>query len=393
VERVHLPHPELFAALHPGSDVLLNDGQIRLRVESLTEDRCVTRVIFGGELSNHKGVNIPGVALPIAAITEKDRADLLYGLELGVDFVALSFVQRPEDLFEARALIEDRAVLVAKVEKPLAVQRLKEIVHACDAVMIARGDLGVEMHPEDVPSVQKQIIRECRAQGRPVIVATQMLDSMISHPVPTRAEASDVACAVYDGVDAVMLSAESASGQYPIETVIMMNRIIERVESDPHYRRVLDAQHPVPDPTASDAITAAARKIAETLSLKAIVTMTTSGTTTIRASRERPNAPLIGVTPDPLTAHALTLVWGTHPILIPLKDMEKLSFPELMNFICQAMLSEGFADAGDDILVTIGAQFGTDHDYRIFKTGTTRGLYILNVQDPRDPRVKKGRHV
>jgi pyruvate kinase len=377
-ERVKLPHPEIFAALRKGAALLLNDGQIRLLVESCDDSSCQTVVIYGGILSDHKGVNVPDVSLPIHALTEKDMHDLEFGLKLGVDWVALSFVQRPEDLDDARKKIRGRANIVSKIEKPMAITHLAEIVRLSDAIMIARGDLGVEMLPEEVPSVQKQIIRESRTQGKPVVVATQMLESMVAHATPTRAEASDVATAVYDGVDGVMLSAESASGQYPVEAVTMMNRIIEQVEADPYYRKIMNSQHQKPEPTASDAITFAARTIAETLSLKAIVTLTTSGATTLRAARERPNAPLIAITPQTQTAHLLTMTWGVHPILLP-KDFEGRSFSDMIERMNQDILAGEFALKGDQVLVTVGMQWGSEINQQLFQNGNTCGLYIIKV--------------
>lgn len=377
-ERVTLPHPEIFAALRKGAALLLNDGQIRLLVESCDNSSCQTVVVYGGVLSDNKGVNVPDVTLPIAALTEKDLRDLEFGLKLGVDWVALSFVQRPEDVHQARELIGARASIASKIEKPMALQHLAEIVRLSDAIMIARGDLGVEMLPEEVPSVQKQIIRESRAQGKPVIVATQMLESMVAHATPTRAEASDVATAVYDGVDVVMLSAESASGQYPVEAVTMMNRIIEQVEADPYYRKIMDSQHQKPEPTAADAITVAARTIADTLSLKAIVTLTTSGATTIRAARERPNAPLIAITPNVQTAHLLTMTWGVHPILLP-KDFEGRSFSDMIDRMTQEIITSEFALKGNQVLVTVGMQWGSECEQQLFQNGNTCGLYIIKV--------------
>lgn len=383
-KRVALPHPEILEAMQEGAILLLNDGRIRLQVTAVKSNYLQTQVLVGGSLSSHKGLNIPGVALPISPLTPKDRTDLAFGLSLGVDWIALSFVQHPEDIKEARDLIGDQAGLIAKIEKPLAVQHIKEIVQLSDAIMIARGDLGVEMLPEDVPSIQKKVIRECRTMGRPVIVATQMLETMVQNPTPTRAEASDVASAVYEGVDCVMLSAETASGKYPVEAVALMTRIIERVESDTYYRTLLDAYHPLPDPTVSDAITAAARKILETLHLKAMVTLTTSGSTTLRAARERPNAPIIALTPDRLTAHLLALTWGVHPIhLAPKVALKPL--PDIVDTVCHLVLEEGFANLEDDILVTLGAQFNhTKHD-QVFQPGSTRGLFILKVRQTEAP--------
>ena len=285
---MHLPHPEIFAALTVGSDLLCDDGKVRMRVTKCGKDFAETTVISGQKLSDRKGVNVPDVVLPLSPLTKKDRIDLDVALEMGVDWVALSFVQRPEDIIEARALIGDRAAVLAKLEKPAAVKNLLPIFELADGVMVARGDLGVEMPPEDVPRIQKQIVREARRAGKPVIVATQMLELMITAPTPTRAEASDVATAVYDGADAIMLSAESASGQYPIEAVTFMDRIATRTQSDPSYRTGLVAQHQPLLHTSSDAITAAAKQVAETIEAVAIVTYTTSGSTTLRAARERP---------------------------------------------------------------------------------------------------------
>jgi len=377
-ERVNLPHPEIFQALRVGSELLLDDGNLRLKVEECDGQTCRTIVLNGGPLSNHKGVNVPGVTLPIDALTEKDLKDLDYGLKLGVDWVALSFVQRPEDVEKARQIIGDRAAIASKIEKPMALQQLDKIIRLSDGIMIARGDLGVEMLPEDVPSVQKKIIAQCRLLGRPVIVATQMLESMVTHRTPTRAEASDVATAVYEGVDAVMLSAESAAGKYPVETVTMMNRIIERVEKDPAYRNSIDYQLASHESTVSDAITAAARTITDTLSLKAMVTLTTSGSTAVRVSRERPNAPIIGLTPDYLTAHILTLTWGVHPILIAAQD-EPQSFEDVIAYISKAVVAFEFAEKGDEILITMGSTYSNDPAEKVFKTGSTRGVYIQKV--------------
>ena len=388
-ERVSIPHPEIFEAVREGTILLINDGKVRLRVSETYKDSCEAFVLIGGTISDHKGLNVPSVALPISSMTPKDHKDLKFGLEMGVDFVALSFVQKPDDIHEARELIGTRAGIISKIEKPLAVQHVKEIVRLSDAVMIARGDLGVEMLPEDVPSVQKQVVRESRSLGKPVIVATQMLETMVENPTPTRAEASDVACAVYEGSDAVMLSAETASGAHPIESVMIMNRIIERVEGDAYYRMILDTHHPIPEATASDAITAAARKISDTLSLKAIVTLTTSGSTALRAARERPNAPIVGITPDRLTARLLTLTWGTHAIQLPEK-LADAPLPTIMNLVYRGILAEDFAAVGDEILVTVGAQFKGEDKHQVFKAGSTRGLFILNVKDPREEEWEEG---
>ena len=353
--RAPLPHPEIFASLAPGSELLLDDGRLRLKVERCGPEFAECQVVVGGALSDRKGVNVPGVVLPISSLTEKDRGDLRYGLELGVDWVGLSFVQRPEDIAEARRLIAGRAGVLAKLEKPAAIERLEEIVELVDAVMVARGDLGVELPPEDVPSLQRQIVRVCRFAGRPVVIATQMLESMVHSPTPTRAEASDVATAVYEGADAVMLSAETASGEYPVEAVQMMDRIVSRVERDPRYRRIMDAEHPDPEATPADAITAAARQVASTVSAAAIVTYTTSGSTTLRAARERPDVPILCLTPRLDTARRLALAWGTHCV----HTEDVTSVEEMVDHASHHARRQGIAAKGDRLVTTAGMPFGT----------------------------------
>jgi len=353
--RAPLPHPEVFAAIEEGTDLLLNDGRIRLRVKEHGKDYADTEVITGGTLSNRKGLNVPGVVLPLSPLTNKDRADLRFALDSTVEWVALSFVQRPEDVAEARRLIAGRAAIMVKLEKPSAITHLQELIDQADAIMVARGDLGVEMPPEDVPSLQKRIVRECREAGKPVIVATQMLESMISAPAPTRAEASDVATAIYDGADAVMLSAETAVGQYPRESVGIMSRIIRRVERDPIYRSILDAEHNAPMATPADAISAAARQVAETISASVIVTYTTSGSTAVRASRERPPVPILGLTSDPQTARRLSLVWGVHSVHTP----DVANFAQMVQKAVTMAKGEEFAATGDKLVITAGVPFGT----------------------------------
>ena len=353
--RAPLRHPEIFAALKPGQHLLVDDGKLRLEALETAADFAVCKVIVGGTISDRKGVNVPGTVLPISALTEKDRRDLDFALELGCDWIALSFVQRPEDMAEAKKLVQGRAGVCAKLEKPSAIDRLEEIIELSDAVMVARGDLGVEMMPEDVPALQKRIVRAARRQGRPVIVATQMLESMIHTPTPTRAEASDVATAVYDGADAVMLSAETASGQYPVEAVSIMERIILRVESDPLYRPIMDADHSAPEATASDAITAAAAQVARTIKAAAIVTFTTSGSTALRAARERPEAPILCLTQNQRTARRLVLCWGTHTHV----SEDFASFTKMVDKACEVAKAEGFAEPGETIAITAGVPFGT----------------------------------
>jgi pyruvate kinase len=353
-DRVPLPHPEVFAALAPGVQLLLDDGKLRLEVEQAGPESATARVVVGGPLSDRKGVSVVGAVLPVSALTEKDRADLAFALELGVDWVALSFVQRPEDLDEVRALAKRPVALVAKLEKPSAVEQLEEIVARSDAVMVARGDLGVELAPERVPTIQRRIIRACRLSGTPVIVATQMLESMIEAPTPTRAEASDVATAVYEGADAVMLSAESAAGRYPVEAVRMMDSIIAEVERDPQYRAATDAAHPDPDKTISDVICYALRQAASILPIKAVVTYTSSGFTTLRAARERPAAPILGLTPDIEVARRLCLVWGTRPVL----TLAAEHVTEIVDYACEVVAREGLAAPGDIIAIAAGMPFG-----------------------------------
>jgi pyruvate kinase len=353
--RAPLPHPEIFQVLQTGTDLLLNDGKVRLKVEFCGESFAETTVIAGGEISDRKGVNVPGVVLPISAVTEKDRSDLAFALDLGVDWVALSFVQRPEDVAEGKKLVAGRAGVLVKLEKPAAIQQLDEIVEMTDAVMVARGDLGVEMPPEDVPPLQKTIIHACRLSGKPVIVATQMLESMIHAATPTRAEASDVATAVYDGADAVMLSAETAAGDYPREAVSIMSRIVQRVESDPLYRTQMDSTHLAPEHTASDAISAAASQVAHTVQASAIVSYTTSGATALRAARERPAAPIVVLTSRTETARRLSLLWGAHCIQAP----EISSFSEMVQRATRMAHRDGFAQPGDRVVITAGVPFGT----------------------------------
>lgn len=354
-KRVCLPHTEIFEAIHKGTDLLLDDGKIRLTVTKCGDGFAETKVITGGPLSNNKGVNVPNVMLGLSPLSAKDRTDLSFALSIGVDWVALSFVQRPEDVAEARKLIGDQASIIVKLEKPQAIDRLEEICELTDSVMVARGDLGVEMPPEKVPMLQKRIIKLCRTLGKPVVVATQMLDSMVTSPTPTRAEASDVATAVYDSADAVMLSAESAAGDYPVESVEMMNRIILEVEGDRNYRQIINASHDEPDPTVSDAITLAARQVAETVNASCIVTYTTSGSTTIRASRERPAVPILCVTANERTARRLAMAWGVHAVHVE----QEQRFSAVVKRAVELAKSEEFGGAGDKIVITAGVPMGT----------------------------------
>jgi pyruvate kinase len=356
VTRASLPHPEIFAAVEPGTDLLLDDGNIRLRVEDCGKDFAETEIITGGELSDRKGVNVPNAVLPLSPLTAKDRSDLTFALDMGVDWIALSFVQRPEDVAEARKLITGRAGVLVKLEKPAAIQHLQEIVELSEAVMVARGDLGVEMPPEDVPPVQRQIVHVCRMAGKPVVVATQMLESMVRNPVPTRAEASDVATAVYEGADAVMLSAETAAGAYPIEAAMMMDRIIRRVQEDPIYFPGLHtAAMAAGDDSASDAISAAAAQIAHSIGAAAILSYTTSGATALRMARERPDVPILALTSNLRTARRLGMAWGLHCV----HTHDVRNFNEMVAHATRAAQREDFGKKGQRVVVTAGVPFGT----------------------------------
>ncbi len=353
--RVHLPHPEILRSVEPGHRLLIDDGRLELVAVETNGRAIVCTVVSGTKISDKKGVSLPDTDLPVGALTEKDRRDLDAVLATGVDWVALSFIQRPEDLAEARKISRGRAAIMSKIEKPQAVARLAEIIELSDALMVARGDLGVEMPLEAVPGIQKQITRAARRAGKPVVVATQMLESMIAAPVPTRAEVSDVSIAVFEGADAIMLSAESAAGDYPVEAVATMNRIAERVERDPLYPGIINAQRSEPEATGADAISLAARQIAETLRLSAIVSYTASGTTGIRAARERPQVPIIALSPILATARRLSLLWGTHCVVTD----DAVDLDDMVDRACRITYDEGFGKAGDRIIITAGVPLGT----------------------------------
>jgi pyruvate kinase len=368
-KRVCLPHREVFAAIKAKTELLLDDGRIRLRVEKIGKDYAETRVITGGVLSDHKGLNVPNTVLGLKALTDKDRRDLKFALANGADWIGLSFIQRPEDVEEVRAIVKGRAGILSKLEKPSAITSLAQIVELSDAVMVARGDLGVEMAPEEVPSVQKQVIRCCRLLGKPVVVATQMLESMINAPAPTRAEASDVATAVYDGADAVMLSAETAVGSYGPAAVGIMERIIRRVERDPYYRRLLEAGRVETQPNDSDAITAAASDVAQTVSAAAIVTYTTSGSTTYRAARQRPNVSILSLTTELATARRMALVWGVHAVTTT-GDIR--TFSQMVLRAAAIAERERIARKNQKIVVTAGVPFGTPGRTNVLRIHTLR---------------------
>ncbi len=361
--RVNLPHPEIFAALEPGSSLLVNDGKIRLKVETCGKDFAECTVTVGGVISNRKGVNVPDVVLPVAALSAKDRKDLEFICELGVDWLALSFVQRPEDVIEARALANGRAAILSKIEKPAAVKAYDEILRVSDGIMVARGDLGVELPVHSVPPIQKRLVRGARAAAKPVIVATQMLESMIESPVPTRAEVSDVATAIYEGADAVMLSAESAAGQYPVEAVRTMDNVARSVEQDPTYREVIEASRKARRETTADAIVAAAREIAETTPIKAIACFSQTGTTVSLVARERPRVPILALTPLMGTARRMSLTWGTTCAIVAPQDRFKGAVLEAV----RAAKSLGFATDKEQIVVTAGVPFNVQGTTNILR--------------------------
>ncbi len=365
--RVCFPHPEVLAALAPGALLLVDDGRIRLQVVECGADYAEAEVAVGGALSDRKGVNVPGVFLPLSAMSDKDRRDVATGLELGVDWIALSFVQRGTDADELRTLVGGQCRIMAKIEKPAALEDSASIVDAFDAVMIARGDLGVELPPERVPSAQKRLVRACRKLGKPVVVATQMLESMVRSPVPTRAEASDVATAVYEGADVVMLSAETAVGRYPVESVTFMSRIVEQIEGDEYYREGLERERTRPEPTVADAICQALRSTARVLSAPAVVAYTASGFSGLRAAHERPHVPILALTPSRATARQLALAWGVYPVVVPDVANEE----EMAEVACRAALDEGAARPGDRIVIAAGVPFGA--------AGTTNLIRVVEV--------------
>ena len=363
VTRVQLPHKEIFDALEPGASLLVNDGKIRLLVKDCGADFANCEVVVGGTISNRKGVNVPDVVLPLAALSDKDRKDLEFACDLGVDWLALSFVQRPADVHEARELVKGRAAILSKIEKPAAVKAFDEILAVSDGIMVARGDLGVELPVQNVPPIQKRLVRKCRAAGKPVIVATQMLESMIESPMPTRAEVSDVATAIYEGADAIMLSAESAAGQYPVEAVQTMNNVAAEVESDPTYREIIESSRRANRNSVADGIVAAAREIAETTEVKAICCFSQSGTTALLVARERPRVPIIALTSVERTARRLCLTWGTICVIVGPVDRFKAAVIEAV----RAALRLELATAKDMIVVTAGVPFNTPGSTNILR--------------------------
>ncbi|WP_132252129.1 pyruvate kinase [Methylobacterium segetis] len=366
-DAIPLPHPEIFRAVAPGQDLLIDDGRVRVRVTGLESDVIEAEVVVGGAISNRKGVNLPGTLLDISPLTRKDRDDLAFGLELGVDWVALSFVQTPSDVLEGRALVNGRAGLMVKIEKPQALDRIGDIIRLSDSVMVARGDLGVEIPPEDVPGRQKELIRACRVAAKPVIVATQMLDSMVAAPTPTRAEASDVATAIFDGADAVMLSAESATGRYPVEAVAMMDRIIRRTEAHRLYPSLVSASEPGDEESPPHAVATAASGLAESIHAAGLVAFTLSGTTAARSARRRSPVPILAMTPSELVSRQLCLLWGTQSVL----SADIASYEEMVDLASAEAVRHGYARSHEHIVVVAGIPFG--------RAGTTNNLRVLEI--------------
>jgi pyruvate kinase len=372
-QRVMLPHPQIFEAVEPGHTLLLDDGKIRMCVLSKSPSSIEATVQVAGTLASRKGISLPDTVLPVGPLTEKDKTDLDYALRLGIDWVALSFVQRGDDVKLARQLIGQAAAIMSKIEKPAAIADLDNIIANSDGLMVARGDLGVEMPVERVPVLQKQITSKARAAGKPVVVATQMLESMIAAPVPTRAEVSDVATAVYDGADAVMLSAESAVGQFPVEAVRTMDRIAIEVESDANYEPIIHATRTPPLATAADAIAAAAHTVADTLKLAGIICFTATGSTALRVARERPGLPVIGLSPVVATGRKLALAWGVHCVLT--SDPENQA--AMVRKACRIAFTEGFAHAGEGVIIVAGVPLGSP--------GTTNMIRIAHLDDKGNP--------
>jgi pyruvate kinase len=362
-----MPHPEIIAAFKVGDPLLIDDGKVSLTIVEKKKDSVVAKVITGSKLMDRKGVNLPGTIIDVSVLTEKDLKDMEFALGLGVDWIALSFVQHAQDVIDAKKIIAGRAPVIAKIEKPSAVEHIDAIIAETDAIMLARGDLGVECPPETVPVVQKRVVRAARAAGKPLIVATQMLESMVSSPTPTRAEASDVATAVYDGADAVMLSAETASGQFPLQAVSIMDRIARTVENDTYYRAIMDADHLTPQHTTSGAITAAAAHVAKTVDASLVVNFSSSGATALRMVRERPSTPILCLTPDMAVARRLALSYGANPLIIKMMDR----FEAMIDAAKQAALAHDFVKPGDNVVITAGELHG--------QPGKTNTLRVVQI--------------
>lgn len=368
--RVNLPHKEIFEAVRPGNILLFNDGLIRVEVTAVEPGKITTKVINGGILSNHKGVNVPDVSLPISALTEKDMEHIRQAADLDVDWFALSFVQKPEDVVFARQLIKSKAGIISKIEKPSAIDHLDKIIEYSDVIMVARGDLGVELSPEKVPVMQRRIVAKCREAGKPVIVATQMLESMVNNVNPTRAEASDVATAVYEGADAVMLSAETASGLHPVEAVSTMCRIIKTIESEPMFKDNMRANTASlgDDSTSASAITKAASVVANLIATSDfIINFTDSGATTLRTARQRPCLPILSLTPHVEVARKMSVVCAVTAMRV--NDLKH--FEDIEREARAAAEKLNFGEKGAQVVVTAGIPFGS--------RGDTNLLYVITL--------------
>ncbi len=371
-ERVNFPHQDIYEHLTPNTILLIDDGKIKLQIKEQKKDYLLTEVLNDGIISNNKGVNIPDIILPIESLTNKDKSDMKKALEMGVDWIALSFVQKAEDVLKLKELVNNKALVMAKIEKPSAVKNLDAIIQASDGIMIARGDLGVEMQTHKVPIVQKKIINRCRYFGKPVVVATQMLESMVVNFSPTRAEASDVANAIYDGSDAVMLSGESAVGKYPIEAVKVMNNIIESVESDKdNFNLAMEEIIIKKKVDTTDAITNAAYYIAKNAGAKAVITFSVSGKTTIRMAKERAPVQIIGLSPNLSTARYLQLVWGVNSC----HGEDAQSASEMVSIACSLAKEKKLVKQDDNVIITAGVPFGN--------AGSTNLLRIAKIIEER----------
>lgn len=363
---IPISYKNLAQDVKQGSIVLIDDGALKLEVVSLEGDDVLCRVINGGTLKERKGVNLPGVSVKLPAVTEKDVADLQFGIEKGVDFIAASFMRKAEDVMKVRRVLEEggsKAHIIAKIEHPDAIDNIDSIIEVSDGIMVARGDLGVELNPEEVPLIQKMIIEKCNKVGKPVITATQMLESMIGHPRPTRAEASDVANAILDGTDAVMLSGETAAGKYPVEAVRFMCQIAVRTEEALRYKEVVGKKEILPPKTVADAISHASCQTANELNAAAILTPTESGSTARMVAKYRPYAPIVAATPNPDVVRKLALTWGVCPLLVE----RTYNTDAVVDAAVQGALKEGMINEGDLIVITAGLPIGVSGATNLLK--------------------------
>ncbi|WP_028561911.1 pyruvate kinase [Paenibacillus pinihumi] len=371
--RIPVTYSNLPNDVTVGSTVLIDDGLIGLTVEKVEGTEIHCRIVNGGQIKSKKGVNVPGVNISLPGITEKDANDIIFGIEQGIDFVAASFVRKASDVLEIRELLEKHNAghiqIISKIENQQGVDNLDEILEVSDGLMVARGDLGVEIPAEEVPLVQKQMIEKCNRVGKPVITATQMLDSMQRNPRPTRAEASDVANAIFDGTDAIMLSGETAAGKYPVESVQTMARIAKRTEAALEYREIFTKQANAQQTTVTEAISQSVAKSALDLGVKAIITSTESGYTARMISKYRPKAPIIAVTPDAKVIHRLALTWG----VLPVQGTPAETTDEMFEIAVRGGIDSGVVQLGDTVIITAGVPVG--------RSGTTNLIKIHHVGD------------